>query len=149
MKARTRERLALYGLGYDNPKQEPIDRTKLGPQVTAYLECALETVETDPFFGTHTIDDIHEPSLRQMIRDNVHFYWRNRHTLERLYSEDGYTQRQCGADFWNARNREPSFALRGWDNAWDALNASAVGFGTVTLQQINHQIQMIFKEDMI
>lgn len=114
-----------------------VDRNNLGPFVRGYCNRALADL---PF---HDLEDIAEYALQQMIRDCVAFYWRNRKILEPLWGDPfvEYTEKQTGKDLFESRNNEPGFMKQvdpfedNDDFAWDALHASAIGFGTWVLQE--------------
>lgn len=142
MKDTVRYRLTeATSVPFDDPTREPINRNKLGKFVNAYITCALWSTPEDSVFGDGSMLDskytkynISEPTLAQMIRDCVHFYWRNRVDLEEVYSIGTYTESDAGHDFWLSRNGHGAgFFDRGFDDVWDRLQASAKGFGTVDL----------------
>lgn len=110
----------------------PIDYDNLGPMVEGYVECALWSSHYIDFMGDEqnfdkfTVRDIGVPYLRQMIRDCVVFYWRNRNILETLYWGETYTESQCGYDFWLSRNGHgEGFFDRGLGKFGDVLQYSA------------------------
>lgn len=142
MKDKVRDRLASMSLPYNNKNRVPVDRNKLGPMVNGYITCALWSTPDDSFFGDgsmldenyHTKFTISEPTLLQMIRDCVGFYWRNRMSLEALYESGFYDESDAGHDFWLSRNGHGAgFFDRGRDDVWDELQASAMGWGTFDL----------------
>lgn len=77
-----------------------VDRRNLGPFVRGYVERMLEDF---PFYD---LSDIDEPTLQQIVRDCVGFYWRNRKILEDPFTD--YDENEIGACFYASRN-----ALRG------------------------------------
>lgn len=137
MKEKTRDRLISYGLGYDNPKRVPVDRDKLGPFVDGYIAAALwsshdafdDSIEfLDAKYDT---GDIEEPTLLQMVRDCVAFYWRCRAILEDLYERGDITQSEAGHCFWLSRNGHGA-GFFGQPH-WDILQNNARGFGEFNL----------------
>lgn len=146
MKHDTRMRLLAMSQTPFND-QPLIDRRKLGQMVNGYISKALVT--TPDVFGTspnkslresHSRDTIRECDLAQMIRDCVHFYWRNRVDLEWLYRIESVNEYEVGQMLWLSRNELPDGFDKygGFDSCWDTLHKSAVGFGPVNLMTDEH-----------
>lgn len=115
-----------------------LDRATLGPFVGGYVKAALKP------FPNSTIEDISEGALQQIVRDCVAFYWRNRLFLEPAWDDpfSDYTEFRTGRDFFLSRNGRRAFINRTdpFDESddsvmWDALEASAIGFGPAHLEE--------------